>query len=82
MNYLISWGHGVKNKNGQILFFPLKAIKNYHDDQELERLENIQIEIKAYRFRLLKDIKNTYDYILESQKLANFFTGMIKAVKD
>jgi len=72
----------VKNKNGQILFFPLKAIKNYPDDQELERLENIQIEIKAYRFRLLKDIKNTYDYILESQKLANFFTGMIKAVKD
>ncbi len=65
----------------RFLYFQIKAIKSYPDDQEIERLENIQIEIKAYRQRMLRDTINMYDYVMQSQKLANFFTGMIKVVK-
>ena len=66
----------------RVLFFPLKSIVKYPDADELERLENLQCEIKSYRHRMLKDAKNKYESIVISQKLANWFTGLWEIVKD
>jgi hypothetical protein len=65
---------------GQVIYFPLSAIKRHPSNEELQVREDMQAEINSYRWRVIYSEPDPYQRLIKQQEMQNMFTSKVELV--